>query len=248
MTLGWWGRGYARNNQPSETHIIQKDFWVWLDLAHSSSSSIFCFQCFACNNNTFSRQSLDRNFLMPSWQVPDIHLQANDWNQSYSTSCPPIIKRTWSLLKWKLLSKIVQEGLLFRFYRIGQIRNVNKTKMSELHVRFRFIMFMALSAAKAGIHVLIASCHVRVRGLQAASYNSFTTKLTHSLFYVPGPRNNSKASWRQTSSCSYQQGLHNIRRACQINKINRINTTNRINNGLIDLCKLGSRLIRINMD
>ena len=37
-------------------------------------------------------------------------------------------------------------------------------------------------------------------------------------------------------------------RACQINRINGINTTNRINNGLIDLCKLGSGLIRINMD
>ena len=36
--------------------------------------------------------------------------------------------------------------------------------------------------------------------------------------------------------------------ACQINRINKINTTNRINNGLIDLCKLGSGLIQINMD
>ena len=38
---------------------------------------------------------------------------------------------------------------------------------------------------------------------------------------------------------------------CDINRawqINRINTTNRINNRLIDICKLGVGLIRINMD
>ena len=35
-------------------------------------------------------------------------------------------------------------------------------------------------------------------------------------------------------------------RAWQINGINRINNTNRINNGLINRCKLGPGLIRIN--
>ena len=41
------------------------------------------------------------------------------------------------------------------------------------------------------------------------------------------------------------QYLGNIR-AWQINGINRINNTNRINNGLINQCKLGPGLIRIN--
>ena len=34
--------------------------------------------------------------------------------------------------------------------------------------------------------------------------------------------------------------------ACQINRINWINNTNRINNGSIDLCKLGGRPMLIN--
>ncbi len=46
-------------------------------------------------------------------------------------------------------------------------------------------------------------------------------------------------------SDSLLDGVDGVYRACQIN---RINTTNRINNGLIDLCKLGSRLIQINVD
>ncbi len=41
---------------------------------------------------------------------------------------------------------------------------------------------------------------------------------------------------------------HDPIRAWQINRINRINNTNRINNGLIEICKLGSGLIWINTD
>ncbi len=61
--------------------------------------------------------------------------------------------------------------------------------------------------------------------------------------------NNPKWNMIPLRSTSFsEKAIFSIYRACQINRINGINTTNRINNGLIDLCKLGSGLIRINMD